>query len=294
MAESSTFPDHPSVTFRLGGRIEINRLGYGAKCLAGPGVWGPPDDPSEAFRTLQALPDLGVDFVDTADSYGPAVSERMIREALYPYDGMVISTKAGLRRPGPNQWLPDARPEHLRKRVQQSLEILGIGQIPLWQLHRIDPRVPRSEQFGAIREMRADGLIDLVGLSEVTVQDIVEAAMHFPVATVRNRYNVFDRKSEDVLIYCEENGIGFIPWAPLAGSRVQAAWNSLGDIAKRHRATTRQIALSWLLHRSPVTLPVPRTAKRMHLAENVAALRIRLSDDEMNELGALTDSGMPA
>src|SRR5262245_52869096 len=202
--------------FRMGGEIAINRLGFGAMRVTGAGVWGPPADRAEALRTLRRLPALGVTFIDTADSYGPGVSEELIREALHPYDGLLIATKAGLERPGPNQWVPNGRPDHLRQCVQASLRRLGVERIDLWQLHRVDRNVPRDEQFAAIREMRTAGLIRHVGLSNATIEEVAAAERFFPVATVQNRYNLVDRSSEAVLERCTEKGVGFIPWHPLA------------------------------------------------------------------------------
>jgi len=209
-----------SGSFRIGGEIEVHRLGFGAMRLTGPGIWGPPVDRAEAIRTLKRVPDLGINFIDTADSYGPHVSEQLIREALYPYDGILIATKAGLRRPSPGQWERDGRPEYLRQQAIKSRERLGLEQIGLWQLHSIDPKVPRDEQFAVIKSLQEDGIIRHAGLSNVTVDDIKAASKMFKVATVQNRYNLVDRGSEDVLNYCEENGIGFIPWFPLAAGRL--------------------------------------------------------------------------
>jgi aryl-alcohol dehydrogenase-like predicted oxidoreductase len=212
-----------SGSFKVGGEIEIHRLGFGAMRITGKGIWGPPEDKPEAIRTLKRLPALGIDFVDTADSYGPDVSEQLIREALHPYRGMLIATKAGFQRPGPSVWEMDGRPEWLRKQALKSCKQLGVEQIGLWQLHRIDPKVPRDEQFGAVKSLLDDGIIRHAGLSEVSVADIEDAAKVFKVATVQNRYNLVDRGSEDVLDYCEANGIGFIPWFPLARRRSRQA-----------------------------------------------------------------------
>jgi aryl-alcohol dehydrogenase-like predicted oxidoreductase len=202
-------------TFRIGGELEINRLGFGAMRVTGPGIWGPPVDRAKALETLRRLPELGIDFIDTADSYGPEVSEQLIREALHPYRGVHVATKAGLKRPGPDQWRPCGDPDYLIGRAHRSREILGVDRIALWQLHRIDPAVPRDEQFGAISQLLREGVVRYVGLSEVSVEDIEAARKVFPVATVQNRYNLFDRASEDVLNYCEAETIGFIPWFPL-------------------------------------------------------------------------------
>jgi pyridoxine 4-dehydrogenase len=276
-----------SGTFKLGGEVEIHRLGYGAMRITGPGIWGPPDDPSEALRTLQSLPELGVNFIDTADSYGPDVSEQLIREALHPYMDLLIATKAGLRRSGPDRWNPDGRPEYLRQRLQKSLQNLGVEQIALWQLHRVDPNVPRDEQFDAVRSMQKEGLIRFAGLSEVSVDDIQAASRYFKVATVQNRYNLADRASEDVLEYCEEHGIGFIPWYPLAAGSLTQTDSPLQKMAAKRGVSAGQIALAWLLKRSLVILPIPGTSKRTHLRENVAAAAISLSDQEFAALEAL-------
>jgi pyridoxine 4-dehydrogenase len=287
MADLASPSAKASGTFKLGGEHEIHRLGYGAMRITGPGIWGPPDEPSEALRTLQSLPELGVNFIDTADSYGPDVSEQLIREALHPYTDLLIATKAGLRRSGPDRWSPDGNPEYLRQRLQKSLQNLGVEQIALWQLHRVDPNVPRDEQFNAVRSMQAEGLIRFAGLSEVSVDDIQAASKYFKVATVQNRYNVADRASEDVLRYCEEHGIGFIPWYPLAAGSLTQTGSPLQKIAGERGVSAGQIALAWLLKRSPVILPIPGTSKRTHLRENVAAAAITLSDHEFAALEAL-------
>jgi pyridoxine 4-dehydrogenase len=287
MGDLASPPAQASGTFKLGGEVEIHRLGYGAMRITGPGIWGPPDDPSEAVRTLQSLPDLGVNFIDTADSYGPDVSEQLIREALLPYTDLLIATKAGLRRSGPDRWNPDGRPEYLRQRLQKSLQNLGVEQISLWQLHRVDPNVPRDEQFDAVRSMQAEGLIRFAGLSEVSVDDIQAASKYFKVATVQNRYNLTDRASEDVLEYCEKHGIGFIPWYPLAAGSLTQTGSPLQKMAADRGVSAGQIALAWLLKRSPVILPIPGTSKRTHLRENVAAAAISLSDREFAVLEAL-------
>jgi aryl-alcohol dehydrogenase-like predicted oxidoreductase len=269
-----------SGSFKVGDEIEIHRLGFGAMRITGKGIWGPPADKPEAIRTLKRLPELGIDFIDTADSYGPDVSEQLIREALHPYRGMLIATKAGFQRPGPSVWEMDGRPEWLRKEALKSCKQLGVEQIGLWQLHRIDPKVPRDEQFDAVKSLLDDGIIRHAGLSEVSVADIEDASKVFKVATVQNRYNLVDRGSEDVLDYCEANGIGFIPWFPLAAGDLAKTGSILDGIAKSHDATPSQIALAWVLKRSPVMLPIPGTSKVAHLEENVAAVNITLSDQE--------------
>jgi len=273
-----------SGSFKLGGDIEIYRLGFGAMRLTGPGIWGPPADRAEAMRTLKRGPKIGINFIDTADSYGPDVSEQLIHETLYPYDGILIATKAGLRRPRPGQWEPDGRPEYLREQAIKSRKKLGLEQIGLWQLHRIDPKVPREKQFAAVKSLQDDGIIRHAGLSNVTVADIEAASKVFNVATVQNRYNLVDRGSEDVLDYCERQSIGFIPWFPLAAGRLAEAGSILDAVANAHSATPGQIALAWVLKRSPVMLPIPGTSKVMHLEENVAAVDIKLSDEEFAAL----------
>jgi pyridoxine 4-dehydrogenase len=269
-----------SGTFKIGGEIEINRLGFGAMRITGKGIWGEPEDRPEALRTLKRVPELGIDFIDTADSYGPDVSEELIHEALFPYKEMLIATKAGFQRTGPGVWKMDGRPEWLRSQALSSCKRLGVKRIDLWQLHRIDPKVPRHAQFAAIKSMIDDGIIRFAGLSEVSVADIEEASEVFPVVSVQNRYNLVDRGSEDVLDYCEANGIGFIPWYPLAAGDLAKEGSILDRIAKKHGAAPSQIALACVLKRSPVMLPIPGTSKVKHLEENVAAVNIELTDDE--------------
>jgi aryl-alcohol dehydrogenase-like predicted oxidoreductase len=273
-----------SGSFKIGGDIAIHRLGFGAMRITGPRVWGPPLDRAEAIRTLKRLPELGINFVDTADSYGPDVSEQLVHETLYPYDGILIATKAGLTRPGPGSWERDGRPDYLRKEAIKSREQLGLEQIGLWQLHSIDPKVPRDEQFAAVKSLQDDGIIRHAGLSNVSVADIEAASKVFNVATVQNLYNLVDRGSEYVLDYCEKHGIGFIPWYPLAAGRLAKSGSILDAVAKAHDATPSQIALAWVLKRSPVMLPIPGTSKVAHLEENVAAVNIQLSDEEFDAL----------
>ena len=271
-------------TFQIGSEITVNRLGFGAMQITGPGVWGPPRDRAEALRVLKRLPELGIDFIDTADSYGPDVSEQLIREALHPYDGLLIATKAGFTRSGPDMWHVNCRPEHLVAQAHKSRRQLGVDQIALWQLHRIDPNVPRNEQFSAIKSLLNDGVIAQAGLSEVSVEEIEAARKVFPVATVQNQYNLVSRGSEDVLDYCEKHGIGFIPWYPLAAGDLARPGSLLDGIAKKHNATPAQVALAWVLKRSPVMLPIPGTGKVRHLEENVAAADIVLSDEDFAAL----------
>jgi aryl-alcohol dehydrogenase-like predicted oxidoreductase len=270
--------------FKIGGALEIHRLGFGAMRITGDGIWGEPQDRAEAIRTLQRLPDLGVNFIDTADSYGPDVSEILIREALHPYKGLLIATKGGLERPGPNQWVPNGKPDYLRQELHKSLKQLGVEQIGLWQLHRIDPKVPRDEQFGAVKSFIAEGLIAHAGLSEVSVDDIEAAGRFFPVATVQNRYNLIDRGSETVLDHCTAQGIGFIPWFPLAAGDLSRPGGVLDRLARKYQSGPSQMALAWLLMRSPVMLPIPGTSKVAHLEENISAADISLTQEDFAAL----------
>jgi aryl-alcohol dehydrogenase-like predicted oxidoreductase len=271
-------------TFRIGGDLEVHRLGYGAMRITGEGIWGPPRDHDEAIAVLRRLPELGVDFIDTADSYGPFVSEDLIREALHPYGGIVVATKGGLTRSGPNVWPPLGRPEYLRQCCLMSLRRLGVETIDLWQLHRIDAKVPREEQFGVMKELQDEGKVRHLGLSEVSVEEIQAAQAVFEVATVQNYYNLTHRKSDAVLDYCEAQGIGFIPWFPLQAGKLAEPGGPVAEIAEAHGATAGQVALAWLLARSPVMLPIPGTSSVAHLEENVAAAELRLSADELRRL----------
>ncbi len=273
-----------SGTFRIGGDSAVNRLGFGAMRITGQGIWGEPADRAGCIATLRRLPEIGVNFIDTADSYGPDVSEHLIRAALHPYDGILIATKGGLTRTGPNLWHPVGRPEYLRQQAMMSRRFLGVEQIGLWQLHRIDPKVPRDEQFAAIRSLLDDGIIRHAGLSEVSVEQIEAARKVFPVATVQNKFNLVNRTSEAVLDYCTEHGIGFIPWAPLAAGELARPGSLLDRISRAHDAAPGQIALAWVLKRSPVMLPIPGTSRVSHLEENVAAVNITLSDEEFAAL----------
>lgn len=270
--------------FKIGGDLPVNRLGYGAMRITGKGIWGEPADPAAARATLARLPELGINFIDTADSYGPFVSEDLIREVLHPYSGLVIATKGGLTRHGPDIWAPLGRPEYLRQCVLMSLRRLRLERIDLWQLHRIDPKVPRDEQFEVIAQMQREGLIRHVGLSEVAVADIEAAQKFFPVVTVQNRYNLVDRTSEAVLDYCEQQGIGFIPWYPLAAGDLAKPGSVLSQIAERHGVKTGAVALAWLLKRAKVMLPIPGTGSVQHLIENVAGAGLALDDAEFAEL----------
>jgi pyridoxine 4-dehydrogenase len=272
-------------TFKIGSDLEVNRLGFGAMRVTGSGIWGPPIDRDEAIRTLKRLPALGVNFIDTADSYGPDISEWLIKEALHPYrDGSIVATKGGLTRHGADIWLPLGRPEYLIQQVHKSLRNLGVEQIDLWQLHRIDPKVPANEQFDTIKSLIDSGLIKHAGLSEVSVAEIEAASKVFKVATVQNRYNLVDRTSEDVLDYCTKHGIGFIPWYPLAAGDLAKSGSLLDHVATQHGVSPSQIALAWVLKRSPVMLPIPGTSKVKHLEENVRAADVDLTDEQFNAL----------
>lgn len=274
-----------SGTFRIGGDLEVNRLGFGAMRVTGQGIWGEPEDPAEARRTLKRVPELGINFIDTADSYGPEVSENLLAEVLRPYPaGLVIATKGGLTRHGPDIWRPLGRPEYLRQCVHLSLRRLKQERIDLWQLHRIDPKVPRDEQFDAIAQMQKEGLIRHAGLSEVSVEEIKAAGKYFRVATVQNLYNLGDRQSEAVLEHCEKEGIGFIPWYPLNAGKLAQPGGPLDAIAKKSGASPSQIALAWVLKRSRVMLPIPGTGKVKHLEENTAAAGLALSDADFAAL----------
>ncbi|WP_321472591.1 aldo/keto reductase [uncultured Paludibaculum sp.] len=272
-------------TFRIGGAMEVNRLGFGAMRITGKGVWGEPKDPAEAKRVLQRAVELGVNFIDTADSYGPAVSERLIGEALSPYaKGVIVATKAGLTRQGPDLWRPVARPEYLQQQVEMSLRLLQTDVIDLWQLHRIDPKVPVEESLGIIARLQQQGKIRHVGLSEVKVPEIEQARKVIEIVSVQNLYNVGDRQHEDVLDYCEANNIAFIPWFPVAAGKLAQPGGKLDEVSKRHGATVAQLSVAWLLHRSPVMLPIPGTSSVAHLEENMQAAGIQLSTVEMAEI----------
>jgi len=274
-------------TFTIGGDLEVQRLGFGAMRITGKGIWGPPDDPEEAKRLLRRVVELGIDLIDTADSYGPEVSENLIAEVLHPYpDGLVVATKGGLRRTGPGQWPRDARPERLKECCEASLRRLKLERIDLYQLHSPDPQVPYADSVNALKELRDEGKIRHVGISNVTVEELEQARGIVEIVTVQNRYNLEDRDSEDVLERCEELGIGFIPWFPLATGRLAGSGGALDRIAREHDATPAQVALAWLLARSPVMLPIPGTSSVEHLEENVAATRIELSQDDLDAIGS--------
>ena len=275
----------PAKTFRIGGDLEVNRLGFGAMRLTGKGIWDEPKDTAEAKRVLKRAVDLGVNFIDTADSYGPDVSERLIGEALSPFPkGLVVATKGGLTRQGPDQWLPVGRPEYLAQQVEMSLRLLKTTVIDLWQLHRIDSKVPVEESLGAIAKLQQQGKIRHIGLSEVKPAEIAQARQVVDIVSVQNRYNVGDREHEDVLEYCEEHGLAFIPWYPVAAGKLAQPGGKLDTIAKRHGATVAQLSIAWLLYRSPVTLPIPGTSSVAHLEENLKAATISLSDAELKEI----------
>jgi pyridoxine 4-dehydrogenase len=272
-------------TFHLGGDLAVHRLGFGAMRITGDGVWGPPKDRKEALAVLRRAIEFGVNLIDTAESYGPHVSEELIAEALHPYSkGLVIATKGGLDRPGPGQWTPNGKPERLREELEGSLRRLRLDRIDVWQLHRIDTGVPEEKQFETIQKFVREGKVRHVGLSEVNVEQIERARKFFPVVSVQNKYNLVDREWESVLDHCERENIGFIPWFPLQTGKLAGNGGPLADIAKRHRATPAQIALAWLLKRSAVMLPIPGTSKVKHLEENMGGAAIELSDEEFDEI----------
>ena len=274
-----------SKTFKLGGELKIHRLGYGAMRITGKGLWGEPADREGAKKVLRRAVELGVDFIDTADAYGPAVSERLIGEALAPYaQGTVVATMAGLTRQGPDRWLPVGRPEYLTQQVEMSLRWLKKERLDLWQLHRIDPQVPVEESLGAIKKLQKEGKIRFVGLSEVSVEEIKQARKVIDIVSVQNEYNLGNRKSEAVLEYCEREGLAVIPWFPVAAGEVARPGGKLDTLAKKHGASVSQLSLAWLLHRSPVMLPIPGTSSVVHLEENLKARDLALSDAEWEDL----------
>jgi pyridoxine 4-dehydrogenase len=283
----SELPAAKSGEFLIGGDLRVHRLGFGAMRITGKGIWGEPQDRGEAIRVLRRAVALGINFIDTADSYGPAVSEEIIAEALYPYPaGLVIATKAGFDRTGPDKWVENGRPEHLRAACEGSLRRLRLQRIDLFQLHRIDPKVPAQDQLETLKDLQAQGKIKHIGLSEVGVAQIKHAQTLLPIVTVQNRYSVLDRAAEDVLKYCEGAKIGFIPWFPLAAGKVSAA-NELARIAARLKVTPSQLALAWLLWRSPVMMPIPGTSRVAHLEENVTAAGLKLDEATMQEIDQL-------
>jgi pyridoxine 4-dehydrogenase len=288
MSTTSTTQGIPAAaagTITLGDDLTVNRMGFGAMRLTGKGIWGLPRDRAEAIRVLQRSVELGVNFIDTAYSYGPEVSEQIIADALHPYPGVVIATKGGLERPGPDQWVENGRPEFLRRNLEGSLRRLRLDRIDLWQLHRIDPKVPAQEQLEAVREFQREGLIRHVGLSEVTLDDVERARQVLPIVSVQNLYNVTNRRWEDEVAYCEREGLAFIPWFPLSAGAVDHP--ALNRVAGRHGASVFQIALAWLLEHSPAMLVIPGTSSVDHLVDNVAAAEIRLTKDDIDELNGL-------
>jgi aryl-alcohol dehydrogenase-like predicted oxidoreductase len=281
----------PTATFALG-ELTVHRLGYGAMQITGPGVWGEPADREACVAVLRRAVELGVDLIDTADSYGPEVSESIICEALHPYpDGLVIATKAGLTRQGPGQWLPVGRPEYLRQQCEMSLRRLRLERIDLFQLHRIDPSVPAEDQFGLLADLVAEGKVRHVGLSQVTVPELDAALEVVPVVSVQNLYNLGDRSSEDVLVACEDRSIGFIPWYPIASGGLARPGGPVDSVVVETGATPSQVALAWLLHRAPVMLPIPGTKSLAHLEENCAAASVHLSAAQLARLGDDTPPG---
>jgi pyridoxine 4-dehydrogenase len=274
-----------SGTFTLGGDLKVNRLGFGAMRITGHGIWGEPQNPEEARRVLKRVVELGVNFIDTADAYGPEVSERLIAETLSPYaKDLVIATKGGLTRQGPGQWAPVGRPEYLRQCVEMSLRRLRLERIDLYQLHRIDAKVPAEETLGALKDLQSAGKIRHIGLSEVSVAEIENARKIVSVASVQNLYNLGDRKHEDVVNYCEQNGIAFIPWYPVASGKLAQPGGALDETAKKNNVTLAQVAIAWLLHRSPVILPIPGTSSVQHLEENVASANVRIDSNTWKSL----------
>ena len=273
-------------TFKIGGDLEVSRLGFGAMRITGPGIWGWPKDRDEAKKVLRRTVELGVNLIDTADAYGPETSELLIAESLYPYPkGLVIATKGGNTRPGPGQWVPDGRPEYLKKCVDASLKRLRLERIELYQLHRVDPKVPMEDSLGALKEMRDAGKIRHLGLSEVDTEEIARARKIVPITTVQNRYNLADRKWENVLRYCEKERLGFMPWAPVGGNQ-SLKDSALEKVAQEQKASVYQIALAWLLAHSPVMLPIPGTSSVEHLDENMAARKLKLKDAQVAALNA--------
>jgi pyridoxine 4-dehydrogenase len=284
----STSTAAASGTFKLGGDLEVNRLGYGTMQLTGDGVWGEPDDRDEAIAVLRRAVESGVNFIDTADSYGPEVAERLIHEALHPYaDDLVIATKAGLTRPGPGDWKPVGRPEYLRQQCELSLRRLGVETHDLFQLHRIDPQVPVAEQVGELAELQKEGKVRHIGLSEVDVDQLKEAQETATIASVQNLFNLTNRDAEPLLDHCTENGIGFIPWFPLATGKLVEDGGPLAEIAAETGAEPSQLALAWLLKRSPVMLPIPGTSSVDHLDQNLGAAGLELTDEQFETLNGV-------
>ena len=292
-ADSSTSPTMvTNSTWQLGGDLTVDRLGFGAMRITGEGIWGWPPDRQNALKVLRRAVELGVTLIDTADAYGPETSELLIAEALYPYPkGLVIATKGGLTRPGASQWVPNGRPEHLKQAVEGSLKRLRLKRIDLYQLHTIDPKVPMEASLGVLKEMQDAGKIRHVGLSNVSTEQIVRARKVLPIVSVQNRYNIEDRKTENTLVYCEKESLGFMPWFPIGGGRGLKPENALETTARNHGVSAIQVALAWLLERSPVMLPIPGTSSVAHLEENVAAAKLNLSPAEWKAIDALTGRG---
>ena len=287
---ASTMVTNP--TWKLGGDLTVNRLGFGAMRITGEGIWGWPPDRQNALKVLRRAVELGVTLIDTADAYGPETSELLIAEALYPYPkGLVIATKGGLTRPGASQWVPNGRPEHLKQAVEGSLKRLRLQRIDLYQLHTIDPKVPMEASLGVLKEMQDAGKIRHVGLSNVSTEQILRARKVLPIVSVQNRYNIADRKTENTLVYCEKESLGFMPWFPIGGGRGLKPENALETTARNHDVSAIQVALAWLLERSPVMLPIPGTSSVAHLEENVAAAKLNLSPAEWKAIDALTGRG---
>ena len=288
-ADSSTTPKMAMNTnFKLGGDLTVNRLGFGAMRITGEGIWGWPPDRANALKVLRRATELGVDLIDTADAYGPDTSELLIAEALHPYpQGLVIATKGGLTRPGPGKWVPNCRPDHLKQAVEGSLQRLRLERIDLYQLHTVDPRVPIEESIGALKQMKDAGKIRHIGLSNVDPEEIAQARKIVPIVSVQNRYNIEDRKSENVLVYCEKENLGFLPWFPIGGGGGLKPENPLNTAAKVHGVSVYQVALAWLLARSPVMLPIPGTSSLAHLEDNVAAAKLKLTGDEWRAIDGL-------
>ena len=281
----TALPAAKSGQFRIGSDLTVNRLGFGTMRLTGKGIWGPPKDHNEAIRVLRRAVELGINFIDTADSYGPHVAEEIIAEALYPYPaGLTIATKAGFERPGPDKWVTNGRPEHLRAACEGSLKRLRLQRIDLFQLHRIDSKVPGEDQLGALQNLQSEGKINHIGLSEVSVEQIAHARTIVPIVSVQNRYSIVDRTADDVVEYCDRSGIGFIPWFPLAAGAVSKTGSELEQAAARLKITPSQLALAWLLHRSPVMLPIPGTSRVEHLEENIAAAAVKLDEATLKSL----------
>jgi pyridoxine 4-dehydrogenase len=287
-----SIPSAAAGTITIGEDLVVNRMGFGAMRLTGKGIWGPPKHRKEAIRVLQRAVELGINFIDTADSYGPHVAEQLIADALHPYPGLVIATKGGLERPGPDRWVENGRPEYLRERLNGSLRRLKLDRIDLYQLHRIDPKVPADEQFGALQDFQREGLVRHIGLSEVSIEDVERARRVVPIVSVQNRYNVSDRKWEEEVDYCRANRMAFIPWFPLSAGSLQEG-GPLDRVAHRHGATLYQVALAWLLARSPAMVVIPGTSSVPHLEENVAAAEIRLTKKDMEELDAVYSVHVP-